>query len=194
MTSLSQDPTQLKSLLARIAQQDRAALRALYDATAGALLAVAHRVLNDRAAAEDVLQEVFVGVWGKATQLPELRSHPMAWLTATVRNRAIDALRRRRPDISLHWHDADGEERSFDAPDENTPSPPEQLQATQCDQQLTDCLQQLEPEPRHAVQLAYFEGLTHAELAERLVKPLGTIKAWVRRSLDRLRLCMGEVA
>ena len=194
MSSLSQQPTQLNSLLALIAQQDRAALRALYDATAGALLAVAHRVLNDRAAAEDVLQEVFVGVWRKAAQLPELRSHPMAWLTATVRNRAIDALRQRRPDIPLHWQDADGEERSFDVPDENTPSPPEQLQAAQCDQQLTDCLQQLEPEPRHAVQLAYFEGLTHAELAERLAKPLGTIKAWVRRSLDRLRLCMGEVA
>ena len=66
MSILSQHPTQLNSLLARIAQQDRAALRALYDATAGALLAVAHRVLNDRAAAEDVLQEVFVGVWRKA--------------------------------------------------------------------------------------------------------------------------------
>ncbi len=118
----------------------------------------------------------------------------MAWLTATVRNRAIDALRQRRPDIPLHWQDADGEERIFDVPDDNTPSPPEQLQAAQCDQQLTDCLQQLEPEPRNAVQLAYFEGLTHAELAERLAKPLGTIKAWVRRSLDRLRLCMGEVA
>jgi RNA polymerase sigma-70 factor (ECF subfamily) len=125
MSILSQHPTKLNSLFARIAQQDRAALRALCDATAGALLAVAHRVLNDRAAAEDVLQEVFVGVWRKAAQLPELRSHPVAWLTATVRNRAIDALRQRRPDIPLHWQDADGEERSCDVPDENTPSPPD---------------------------------------------------------------------
>ncbi len=194
MSTLSTDAALLHGLLARIAQQDRPALRALYDATAGALLGVAYRVLNDRAAAEDVLQEVFVGVWRKAAQLPELRSHPMAWLTATVRNRAIDTLRQRRPEQPLHWQDADGEERSFDVPDENTPSPPEQLESVQCDQQLTDCLQQLEPEPRHAVQLAYFEGLTHAELAERLAKPLGTVKAWVRRSLDRLRLCMGEAA
>jgi RNA polymerase sigma-70 factor (ECF subfamily) len=184
----------LTGVLARIARQERQALRELYDATAGQLLAVAQRVLNDRAAAEDVLQDVFVGVWHKATQLPELRSHPMAWLTATVRNRAIDHLRKRRPDISLHWHDADGEERSFDVADENTPTPPEQLQALQCDHQLDDCLQQLEAEPRQAVVLAYFEGLTHAELAQRLAKPLGTVKAWVRRSLDRLRLCMGEPA
>ena len=92
---------------------------------AGALLAVAHRVLNDRGAAEDVLQEVFVGVWRKASQLPELRSHPLAWLTASTRNRAIDVLRQRRPDIPLSWHDDEGQEHSFDAPDEATPSPPE---------------------------------------------------------------------
>lgn len=194
MTAAPLDAPGMQALLARIAQQDREALHQLYLATAGALLAVAHRVLNDRGAAEDVLQEVFVGVWRKAGQLPELRSHPLAWLTATTRNRAIDVLRQRRPDIPLHWQDADGQEHSFDAPDEATPSPPEQLQARQGEHQLSDCLAQLEPEPRAAVVLAYFEGLTHAELAERLAKPLGTVKAWVRRSLDRLRLCMGEPA
>lgn len=194
MSTAALDAPQLQALLARIAQQDREALHQLYLATAGALLAVAHRVLNDRGAAEDVLQEVFVGVWRKAGQLPELRSHPLAWLTASTRNRAIDVLRQRRPDIPLSWHDDEGQEHSFDAPDEATPSPPEQLQATQNEHQLNDCLAQLEPEPRAAVMLAYFEGLTHAELAERLAKPLGTVKAWVRRSLDRLRLCMGEPA
>ena len=187
------DPNHLNQVLARIAAQDRRALRELYELTEGRLLAVATRLLGDPAAAEDVLQEVFVGVWTRAAQLPELRQHPMAWLTATVRNRAIDQLRKQRPEVSLSWQDADGEEHQYDVVDEAA-TPPEQLLAAEADHQLGDCLAQLEAEPREAVLLAYFEGMTHADLAQRLSKPLGTVKAWVRRSLERLRLCMGEPA
>lgn len=187
------DADRLQAALERIAAQDRQGLRELYELTEGPLLALAARVLRDAAAAEDVVQEVFVNVWRRAAELPELNRHPMAWLVASVRNRAIDVLRKQRPEVSLHWQDDDGEEQSFDVADE-APTPPEQIAARQADHQLTDCLEQLEPEPRHAVKLAYFEGLTHAELAERLARPLGTVKAWVRRSLDRLRLCLGEAA
>lgn len=187
------DPARLTAVLSRISAQDSRALRELYDLTEGPLLAVATRLLRDQGAAEDVLQEVFVAVWRRAAQLPELRQHPMAWLTATVRNRAIDVLRRQRPEVSLHWQDGDGEEHSYDVADDSG-APPDQIQARQSDHQLSDCLAQLDPEPRQAVMLAYFEGMTHADLAERLARPLGTVKAWVRRSLDRLRLCMGEPA
>jgi RNA polymerase sigma-70 factor, ECF subfamily len=195
-TSIASNPMDaapLSHVLARIANQERHALRELFELTQGPLLAVAKRLLGDQAAAEDVLQEVFVAVWSRAQQLPELRQHPMAWLTATVRNRAIDMLRRRRPEVSLHWQDADGEEHSYDVADEGG-SPADQLQAVQSDHQLSDCLAALDPEPRQALMLAYFEGLTHVDLADRLSKPLGTVKAWVRRSLDRLRLCMGDAA
>lgn len=185
------DAAHLAQVLARIAQREPVALRELFDLSKRQLLAVATRVLRDPAAAEDVLQEVFVNVWQRAGDLPELHSHPMAWLTATVRNRAIDLLRRHRPEVSLQWQDVDGEERSYDAVDLSG-SPLDQLLAAQSDRQLSDCLGRLDAEPRQAVLLAYFEGLTHADLAERLAKPLGTVKAWVRRSLDRLRLCMGE--
>ena len=99
-----------------------------------------------------------------------------------------------RPDVPMHWQDADGEERSFDVPDENTPGPPEQLQAAQGEHELSDCLQKLDPDPRQAVLLAYFEELTHADMAERLARPLGRVKAWIRRSLERLHLCLGEPA
>lgn len=187
------DPIRLHAALARIAAQDRSGLRELYELTEGPLLALASRVLRDAALAEDVVQEVFVGVWRRAAELPELTSHPMAWLVASVRNRSIDLLRKQRPEVSLHWQDDDGEEHQFEVADES-PTPPEQIAARQADHQLTDCLEQLEPEPRRAVTMAYFEGLTHAELADRLARPLGTVKAWVRRSLDRLRLCMGEPA
>ena len=187
------DATHLSHVLARITTRDPAALRELFDLTHRQLLAVATRVLHDPAAAEDVLQEVYVKVWTQAGSLPELRSHPMAWLTATVRNRAIDQWRRRRPEVSLQWEGADGEEHCHDAVDLSG-SPLDQLLQAQSDDQLSNCLGRLDAEPRQAVLLAYFEGLTHADLAERLAKPLGTVKAWVRRSLDRLRLCMGELA
>jgi RNA polymerase sigma-70 factor (ECF subfamily) len=185
--------TALDDLLGRIALQDRRALRALYDATVDRLLAVAARLLGDRAAAEDVVQEVFVTVWTRAGQLPELRAHPMAWLTAMVRNRAIDQLRRHRPEVPLQWQGEDGEEHAYDAPDESG-GPLDRLLAAQSDQRLGECMGHLDDEPRQAVLLAYYEGLTQAELAARLGKPLGTVKAWVRRSLARLKDCIGELA
>lgn len=187
------DLDRLDDLLARIALQDRQALRSLYEATVERLLAVAARLLDDRSAAEDVVQEVFITVWTRAAQLPELRSHPLAWLTAMVRNRAIDALRRRRPEVPMHWHGSDGEEHHFDAPDASG-SPLDRLLEAQSDDQLGRCMEALADEPRQAILLAYFEGLTQVELAHRLGRPLGTVKAWVRRSLGQLRDCLGEPA
>ncbi len=187
------DMSALNHLLSRIALQDRQALRELYDQTASRLLAVAHRMLRDQAAAEDVLQDVFVTVWSRASQYPAVHSHPMAWLTSMVRNRAIDLMRKAKPEVPLQWQGDDGEEHSHDVADESA-SPMERLMAAQSDDRLNDCIGQLDAEPRLAVMLAYYEGLTHADLAERMARPLGTIKAWVRRSLLRLKDCMGEPA
>jgi RNA polymerase sigma-70 factor, ECF subfamily len=188
------DVSTVNKLLSRIALQDRSALKELYDGVAGQLLAVALRVLHDRAAAEDVLQDAFVTVWTRASQYPAVHSHAVAWLTSLVRNRAIDVVRRVRPEVPLHWDDADGQEHQHDVIDEAGRTPIEQLSDRQTDRQLDDCLLRLEAEPRQALVLAYHEGLTHAELAQRLRKPLGTIKAWLRRSLVRLKDCLGEVA
>lgn len=181
----------LEALLSRIALHDRAALRELYGLTGGRLLAIAERVLNDRAAAEDVLQDTFVAVWQKAARFPTLRTSALAWLTTMARHRAIDVLRRRRPETPLQWTDADGRERAHDVADP-APGPLQQLLAHQAEGQLGQCLGALDPEPRHALTLAYAEGLTHDELAARLQRPLGTVKAWIRRSLVRLRDCLGH--
>lgn len=181
----------LEGLLSRIALQDRLALRELYRAVAGRMLAVALRVLEDRAAAEDVLQEAFVTVWTRADHFPALRTSPLAWLTTLVRNRAIDRRRQRRPETPLQWTDAEGREHIHDVADASG-SPLEQLLSAQAEGRLGDCLGRIEPEPRAAVLLAYFDGLTHEELARRLDRPLGTVKAWIRRSLLRLRDCLGE--
>ncbi|HZE92498.1 MAG TPA: sigma-70 family RNA polymerase sigma factor [Rhizobacter sp.] len=188
------DTTQpLNDLISRVALHDRQALRELYDETASRLLAVAQRMLRDRAAAEDVLQDVFITVWSRAGQYPAVHTHPMAWLTSMVRNRAIDLMRRSRPEVPLQWQDADGEEHHHDVADPSG-TPMERLLAAQSDEKLSQCIGLLDAEPRLAVMLAYYEGLTHADLAQRLARPLGTIKAWVRRSLLRLKDCLGEPA
>lgn len=186
---MSDEAAELSALLGRLALRDRQALTTLYQATSHRLLAVADRLLRDRGAAEDVLQEVFIQLWSRAGQYPAVHAHPMAWLTATVRNRSIDVLRRKRPETPLQWRDADGEEHQHEVADER-PGALEQLMAAQTDDQLGRCLGRLEEAPRQAVVLAYYEGLTHADLAQRLGHPLGTVKAWVRRSLLRLKLCM----
>jgi RNA polymerase sigma-70 factor (ECF subfamily) len=185
------DEAALHHMLGRIALQDRAALRELYDAVAGRLLAVATRLLDDRTAAEDVVQDAFVTVWTRASQFPTLRTSPLAWLTSITRNRAIDMLRRRRPETPLQWTDAEGEERTHDVAAEGG-APMDLLIAQQADERLAECLGRLEAEPRQALALAYYEALTHEQVAARLRRPLGTVKAWVRRSLLRLKDCLGD--
>lgn len=187
------DDATLDRLLARVALHDRGALRELYQAAAGRLLAVAQRLLGDRGSAEDVVQDTFVTVWTRAAHFPTLRTSPMAWLTSIARNRAIDVLRRRRPETPLHWQDAEGREHAHDIADASG-TPLDQLLARHADGALGACLDRIDTEPRAALLLAYYQGLTHDQLALRLRRPLGTVKAWIRRSLQRLKDCLGEPA
>ena len=168
---------------------DTAALKALYRQVAGRLLAVAFKVVQDRAQAEDVLQEVFVTIWNQSAQRAPGQSLTLAWLCVVTRNRAIDALRKKKPETPLHWHDDTGQEHFHDVPDA-TGSPLDNLLAHEDGWRLGQCLGALEGEPRQAVLLAFYEGLTHMEIAGRMCRPLGTIKAWTRRSLLRLKGCM----
>ena len=183
------DREEIERLLSRIALRDAAALKALYRLVASCLMAVAWRVVQDRALAEDVLQEVFLTVWNQSAQRAAGQTLSLAWLCVVTRNRAIDAHRKKKPETSLHWQDEAGEEHFHDVPDESG-SPMDHLLAHEDGWRLGRCLGGLEAEPRQAVQLAFFEGLTHPEIAERMRRPLGTIKAWTRRSLLRLKGCM----
>ena len=181
----------LHRLLGQIALRNHQALRSLFELLSPRLLAIAMRILRDRSLAEDVLQEVFINLWEKIDQMPALHTHPLAWLTSMVRNKCIDATRKVRPEVPLEWTDGDGQTHSHDVVDENS-RPEAQLQSSQGDAKVDECMQKLGDEPRQAVRLAYLEGLTHMELADRLNKPLGTIKAWIRRSLLQLKDCLGE--
>lgn len=183
------DRDEVAQLLDRIALRDAAALRALYERTSSRLLAVAWRVLQDRTQAEDVLQEVFVTIWQQSALRPAGQSWSLAWLCVITRNRAIDLLRRKKPDEPLHWQDDNGDDRFHDIAAEDG-SPMQHLLEVEDGQRLAHCLSELDAAPRQAVLLAFYDGLTHLEIAERLRRPLGTVKAWTRRSLLRLRACL----
>ena len=184
----------VEQLIARIALRDHRAFKVLFDQTAGRLLAVASRVLQDRTQAEDVVQDVFVKLWKQAALRTPAQACTLAWLCVVTRNTALDHLRKKRPETPLQWVDAQGDEHQHDVADDAQHSPMEQLLAHEHGARLGSCLKRLEPEPRQAVLFAFYEGLSHIEIAQRMRKPLGTVKAWTRRSLLRLKGCMEACA
>ncbi len=187
------DRDEVSQLLSRIALRDAKAFESLYRLVVGRLMAVAMRVAQDRAVAEDVVQEVFVTVWNQSAVAAPGQHLTLAWLCVVTRNRTIDLLRKRKPEQPLHWQDENGEEQSHDIQDESG-SPMAQLLAHEDGAQLAHCMDTLEPEPKRALLLAFYDGLTHPEIALRMQRPLGTVKAWTRRSLMRLKGCMEALA
>jgi RNA polymerase sigma factor (sigma-70 family) len=175
----------LMQLLARTALRDQAAFAELYRAVSPHLYAVALRILRDAAAAEEVLQESFVNVWHHAASYVAAKSQPLTWLTSIVRNRCLDQLRRR--EVETVTLDDEEEGVTIAAPG---PTPLEMLLAGADAQAVKGCVETLEPAQKQAIALAFFQGLSHSELAAHLRQPLGTVKSWVRRGLERLRACL----
>lgn len=184
---------QTAALLARIPLRDTAAFRALHDLVGSRLLAIAMRVTQDRAQAEDVVQEVLVTLWRQSGARVAGQTLTLAWLCVVTRHRAIDAIRKCHPTVPLSQQYDDGEERQHDIADE-TASPLTQLLQVEGDGLIQRCLNALDEQRRQAVLLGYFEGLTQTEIASRLQRPLGTVKAWIRHSLGSLKQCMAGPA
>ena len=176
------------ALLSRVAMGDQGAFAEFYDLTASHLYGVAVRILKDAAAAEEILQEAYVNVWHHAGSYEVAKSQPMTWLTSIVRNRCLDLKRRRELTTVTLTSDGD-DEPAIDIPSD-APTPGELLLAGADAQSVRDCVQTLDAGPRQAIALAFFHGLSHAELAEHLREPLGTVKSWVRRALERLKRCL----
>ena len=183
---------ELMTLLDRVADRDAVALQRLYERTSARLHGLALRVVRQPELAEDVLQEAFLKIWRSAPSYRASLSPPLAWMGLILRSCALDVLRRQRTAGA-------GQTQEFDDLLADTlPSDelgPEQLaEASEQAWLLHQCLQQLAPPQREALSLAYMRELSHSELAERLAQPLGTIKTWIRRSLDKLRGCMESAA
>ena len=182
----------LSQLLARAGLGDRAAFATLYDKTSSHLFAVVLRINRDRAQAEDILQEVYVNVWRAASGFDAAQAQPLTWLTSIARNRAIDSLRRAQtqPQLQTATVNDDEETDVYDAVADETPGPLELLSRAADARALSQCMQGLTAQQRQSVALAFYDGLSHAEVAEKMRQPLGTVKSWVRRALMALKSCL----
>ncbi len=166
------------ALLERVAAGDRPAFLALYHRYAPRLLGLIHRILGIRGEAEDVLQETFLQVWTTAGRYDAGRSPPDVWLFLLARCRALDKLRR-RPVIGTPIT----EQVAAD-------DPPAEVVRRDDAVRARSAVDELPPDQRTAIELAFFEGLTHEQIAARLNVPLGTVKTRIRLGLTRLRLRM----
>lgn len=177
-------PEILEKLLERCSRGEESALAELYRITSPRLFAVALRMLRRQDWAEEVIQECYVKFWQHASDYTTARSQPMTWMTRIVRNRCIDWLR--RPDIEVP--DPDGS--VIDDWADEAPGPLSRLIDTESGRQLAGCMKSLSPNQRMAIALAFFDELSHSEVAVRLSAPLGTIKSWVRRGMENLKRCL----
>jgi len=188
---MSPAPEELQQLLRACSRRDRDAFAQLYRATAPKLYGVALRILRREDWAEEVLQDCYVSIWTHATSYSAARAAPLTWMTSIVRNRCLDWLRRPRPEVTLESGDSD-EGDPLDGIASDMPEPLQQLSAMSEGRALHTCLQTLDAKQRQAILLAFFDGLSHSELAAHLHQPLGTVKTWVRRGLERLRNCLTQ--
>jgi len=186
--AISERNHRLAELLSKVALGDQRAFGDFYRQTSTHLYAVAVRILRDAQAAEEILQEAYVNVWHHAGSYVAAKSQPLTWLTSIVRNRCLDHLRRRELDTVTLTPD-DDDAPAIDLADER-PTPAELLLAGAEARAVRDCVEALDAGPKQAIALAYFQGLSHGELARHLNEPLGTVKSWVRRGLEKLRRCL----
>jgi len=171
-------------LLAACARQDRQAFQRLYEMTSPQLLACLIRLLRNRALAEDALQDVFIQVWRRAAQFQRDRGSSWAWLIAIARYRAIDLQRRERR-LVAGGMDALDELPASEEPHDSLMALGHRAAGT-----LNDCLNALQQRQRDCILLCYENGMTHAEVADRIGEPLGSVKSWIRRGLTALRRCL----
>jgi RNA polymerase sigma-70 factor (ECF subfamily) len=172
-------------LMRRIADGERNALAELYARHGGVALAFARRTLKDDHDAEEAVQDAFVSVWRRAGTFRSEASAPRTWLLTIVRNRCIDSLRRRRGDVTIAPLD-ENQPEAFD--NELWP----EIWKRQCGAAVRSAMGALPPEQREVIELGFYGGLSHSQIAERLALPLGTLKKRMRSGLKRLRDVLDE--
>ncbi len=194
MPSIDPQQTELRELLAAVAQRDAAAFRRLYDATSPKLFGFATRILMKGEWAEEVLQDSFISIWNNAASYRPALAAPLTWMTTIVRNKAFDALRRAGAASGGVEIDADPFDQAvLEAMESSMASPLDALQLSGDAKALAQCLRRLEGLHRQAIALAFYHELSHSEVAEQLKLPIGTIKTWIRRGLEHLRGCMSKL-
>ena len=179
------DPTIALHLIQQVAKQDRHAFSQLYDRFSTLVFTLAMRMLKARSDAEDLLQEVFVQVWRQAQNYSTERGSPEAWIVNIARSRAIDKIRSiRRMQKSFVLTDDPARAES-----------PENVESSAVESEtrlaMNSALANLPDMQRKVLELAYFDGLTQSEIADRLAEPLGTVKTRMRSGIQKLREILG---
>lgn len=179
----------LVDLLQRVSANDHAAFTQLYDRTSARLYGVAMRYMRKPELADEVMQDAFINVWQHAGGYASTLSTPMTWLISVVRNKSLDRLRRHKTECDII---VPIEEQAHDCSAGDAVEQADPLALFTCAIEklaLTRCMSLLDGPQRQSLALAYYNGMSHAELAAHLQVPLGTAKAWVRRGLARLKAC-----
>ena len=176
-----------RALLDRIARGDERALGRLYDRFSASLYAIAYRIAGERADAEEIVLEAFAQVWREAVRFQADKGSVAAWLTVICRSRALDLVRSRGRRSKLADKAVAADPESL--PGLGSPSLDSDVEASQSERvrRVGEALSSLSPPQRQAIELAYYDGLSQAEIAERLNQPLGTIKTRVRLGMQKLR-------
>ena len=185
--TLDEEGENLAALIGRVAESDRAAFASLYQATSPRLFGLALRILRDRTLAEEVLLDVYTQIWQTAGSYRPERASPWVWIILMARSRAIDVLRSRATRAMIHSQPTD----SLEALPDFAPGPEENTEASKRQRMISAALAKLMPAQREPIELAFFSGLTHSEIAAQLNKPVGTVKTPIRLGMNRLRDLLG---
>jgi RNA polymerase sigma factor (sigma-70 family) len=185
---LSEPRARLVALLGQVGAGRADALEQLYALTSAKLFGVCLRMTGDRGGAEDALQDSFVKIWRKAALYDEAKASPITWMCTIARNTAID-WKRANAVVTEPDDGEDASERAVDSVDMEA-----ELVARSTGHHILDCIARLDPQQGRAVKTAFYDGLTHSELATHMNVPLGTVKSWIRRALAALKECIDDAA
>jgi RNA polymerase sigma-70 factor (ECF subfamily) len=189
MKAFDLDRARVSVLIREVAQHDRAAFEELYDRTSAKLFGILVRMLDDRAEAEDALQDVYFKIWRGASRYADGKASPMSWLIAIARNHGVDRLRRR---ASAAGQVTGPDDDAAAAAPSDSPNPEQVAMSRSDGMQIAECLALLEARRAAAVRAAYLDGASYQQLADRFNVPLNTMRTWLRRSLLKLRECLSQ--
>jgi RNA polymerase sigma-70 factor (ECF subfamily) len=185
-TELQRD-NDLMTLLLKVAEGDQSAFTTFYEVTSKSVFGLLLRILNDRASAEEVLLDVYTQAWRQARNYDNRRGTPVAWLTTIARSRAIDRLRSGRHDQNKEDLDQAGQLSA------QAPSPEDNSVLAERQKIVRKAIESLTPEQKEVIELAYYSGLSHTEIATKLGHPLGTVKTRTRLAMIKMREMLSPI-